>query len=911
MRIPAATYRVQFNKDYRFSNALALVPQLKKLGISHLYASPVFAARQGSMHGYDVVDPNRVNPELGTPEEFEQLATALHDSGMGLILDIVPNHMAASPENVWWMDVLESGAASKYAGYFGIRWDAAGENVEEKIFLPILGTLYGNVLDAGELKLSYENGGFFVNYWEIRLPVAPAAYRQIIGPACEPLQEDPEIRLLLDILERIAPRITHDWDALERRESEKELIKGRIKQLYGNSPAFRESLDRTIERLNGNPTNPETFETLHEILENQAYRLAYWMVARDRINYRRFFDVSDLIGMRVESDEVFQASHALVLDLIRRGVIDGIRIDHIDGLYDPAGYLRKLPPDVYTIVEKILVGTERLPETWSIQGTTGYDFLGYMNALFVQGEGLERLSWFYREVIGFGQSLEDVEYERKRLAMKTLFPGEIADLGASLASLAEDDRYARDLSPADIGRALREITAWLPVYRTYSSESGISDTDRYYLAQATRQALERSEMALGDKVFRFAQRVLSLGFRPRMTDEQKAAWVRFVKRWQQISGPVMAKGVEDSTFYVYNRLVSLNEVGAIPWAVKPEQFHRFLAYRSRRWPAAMNATSTHDTKRSEDVRARLNVVAEIADEWIRHVTRWRRLTRGKRGPVDENEEYFIYQNLLGAWPLQAEEIPEFRERFSRYLIKAAREARVHTDWLKSSEEHELALTEFAGSLFENEAFQSSFQPLFEKVAWFGAINSLSQVLLKATAPGVPDFYRGTIGWDFSLVDPDNRRPVEFAPLTDLEEPAGNLFKDWRNGRVKIYLTEKTLLYRRQHPDIFTSGEYIPVTVRGKHADNVFSFLRRSESHWVLVVVPRFPARISSAVRPPLGMRVWHDTELVLPDEAPTRWNNRITGEDVRVRDRVFSVGRALAQFPVALLSGRSALHLDQ
>ncbi|MBC8165027.1 MAG: malto-oligosyltrehalose synthase, partial [Bryobacteraceae bacterium] len=654
MRIPSATYRVQFNQGFRFDDALALVPQLDRLGISHLYASPVFAARGGSAHGYDVTDPNRFNPELGTAEDFERLAGELHSRGMGLILDIVPNHMAASPENVWWMDVLENGVASRYAGYFGINWSAANEKVEDKIFLPVLGGSYGATLYAGQLQLSYEDGGFSVNYFERKLPVGPVGYLSIIAPGCEPLLEDPEVRLLMEMLQRLPPRNTTDWDSLERRNVEKEEIKARIRQLYGNSKQFKVHVNNSLRFLNGNPAEPESFDALHQVLEDQAYRLAYWQMGRERINYRRFFDVSDLIGMRVESDEVFQASHALVLELLNKGLIDGLRIDHIDGLNDPAGYLERLPRDVYTAVEKVLTGAERLERSWPVQGTTGYDFLGYMNALFVQPAGLERLSWFYREVIGFGQTIEDLEYERKRLAMRSLFPGEMADLGASLGMLAEQDRYARDFSPRDITRALREITAFLPVYRTYTREAAVSQQDCACIEEAVRKADERSAGLIDSTVFDFVRRVLTLRFRAGMTEEQKAQEIRFVRRWQQISGPVMAKGVEDSTFYVYNRLVSMNEVGGILRPVGPEEMHEFLQYRAEHWPGTMNASSTHDTKRSEDVRARINVLPEIAEEWIRQVIRWRRLMRERRGLTDDNEEYFIYQNLLGAWPLNQE-----------------------------------------------------------------------------------------------------------------------------------------------------------------------------------------------------------------------------------------------------------------
>ncbi len=896
MNIPAATYRVQFNADFRFEHALALVPQLRRLGISHLYASPVFAARAGSQHGYDVTDPNRLNPELGTPEDFDRLSAALREHGMGLILDIVPNHMAASPANAWWMDVLENGSASRYAGYFGVNWSVAQENIEEKIFLPILGSVYGAVLDAGELKLSFEDGRFWLNYWETRLPVAPVTWAPIVLPLPEELTANPEIQLLVDSLGRLPSREVTDWEALRHRETEKEAARQRIAQLVESEPEFRAHLDRRIAEVNGD------VHALHQIIEGQAYRLAYWMVARDRINYRRFFDVSDLIGIRVENQEVFEASHKLIFDLLRDGKIDGLRIDHIDGLNDPLGYLQRLPRDVYTVAEKILVGTEQLPDDWPIQGTSGYDFLGYANSLFVGEEGWNRLDWLYREVVGFTSSREDIEYDRKRLSLRQLFPGELADLGASLASLAEDDWYARDLSPRDITRALREITANLEVYRTYTRDQNVSDVDREHVRKAKDEALKRVEGMIDAQCFEFVERVLTLDFRRNMPDAEKEEWVRFVRRWQQLSGPVMAKGVEDSTFYVYNRLVSLNEVGGIPRPVGVAEMHEFLSGRARRWPAAMNATSTHDTKRSEDVRARIHVLSEITDDWVRAVTRWRRMNRDRRALVDDNEEYFIYQNLIGAWPLHAEEVPAFRERFRNYLTKAAREARVHTTWVRQNAEHEAALHAFADLLFDDEKFQQSLRPLLERVQFYGAVNSLSQTLLKIAAPGVPDFYRGTIGWDFSLVDPDNRRPVEFAPLTDFAQPARALLDNWRDGRVKIFLTERALAFRSANKGVFDEGEYVPVEVRGKRAGHAFAFLRRKGDSWVLVAVPRLTARLSGSQRFPVGERIWADTELVLDPAAPLHWKNKLTDERLSATDGVLPAAKVFGHFPVALLS---------
>lgn len=897
MWIPTSTYRVQFNKDFRFKDALEIVPQLHRLGISHLYASPVFAARPGSAHGYDVTDPNRINQELGTREEFDRLADELHKRGMGLILDIVPNHMAVSADNAWWMDVLENGTASPYAAFFGIQWsEKPGTTAESKIFLPILGDSYGAVLEKGELKLSYDNGSFYLNYYENRFPVSPVTWDLILEPGIEPLlQDNPDLQLLMETLDRLPSAASGDWEVLERRTTDKEAIKHRIAEFAGSVPEFREHIEKSLTRMNGTPGDPASFDALHALLEQQAYRLAHWKVARDLINYRRFFDVSDLIGIRVWREEVMRATHELIFELLEQKRIDGIRIDHIDGLNDPLGYLERLPKDIYTVAEKILVGEERLPEDWPIQGTTGYDFLGYANALYVSKSGFDALDQFYRDVIGFTRSREEIEYDRKRLAERKLFPGEVGHLGETLASMAEDDRYARDLSARDITRALRELTACLDVYRTYTRDESVSDIDRQRVLAARERAEERTGSLISAEAFDYVSRVLTLQFRPGMSDDDKQRWVHFVRRWQQLTGPVMAKGVEDSTFYVYNLLVSLNEVGGIPTPVRIEQMHEFLSHRARHWPATMNGSSTHDTKRSEDVRARINVLSELHEEWTTCVREWREHFAGRRASVDDNEEYFIYQNLIGVWPLDEKDVPEFRERFRNYLTKAAREARENTDWIDPDEQHEADLHNFANLLFDDEHFQQSFQQLLAKVSWQGALNSLSQTLLKITAPGVPDFYRGTITWDFSLVDPDNRRPVDFAPLTDFSDPADVLLTTWRDGRVKVFVTETALAFRNAHKELFELGEYVPLDVRGACSENVFAFLRSHESSHVVVIVPRFMAGLSQQPD-------WGDTQVLLPEAAAqVGWKNKLTGERLQAAGAL-AVSSILSRFPVALLS---------
>ena len=901
MRIPVATYRVQFNQDFRFEHATAIIPDLHRLGISHLYASPIFAARSGSTHGYDVVDPNCLNPALGTEEDFEDMVAALQQRGMGLMLDIVPNHMAASPENVWWMDVLENGPASPYATYFGINWSGARDRIQDKIFLPILGDPYGTVLDRGEIRLSYEQAGLFLKYFEHKLPVALSSYPRVLDPRGEFNELPPEFTDLLDCFQRMGPGVATEAEALARL-AEKDELKERLWRLRDRERTVLEHIESALERLN--TLASDNIDALDELIQEQAYRIAFWKVATERINYRRFFDVSDLIGMRVEETEVFDASHRLILELVRSGKADALRIDHIDGLAEPLEYQHRLPvKNVYVAAEKILEQSEQLPESWPIEGTSGYDFLGQVNSAFVEPTGLQRLTTHYDRIQGSGAKFDDITYQRRLHAIETLFSGEMQDVGAHLAWLAEEDRNARDMSLRDISQAILEVTACMPVYRTYTNSFDVSETDRAHVAEACNRARVRNPK-VHPQVYDFLERVLSLRFKRWMPESSRMDWLRFVRRWQQISGPIMAKGVEDSAMYVYNRLISMNEVGGCPEPVTSDDLHSFFDRRNRRWRHTMNASSTHDTKRSEDVRARINVLSEIPDEWIRLTSRWSRWLADRRVGLDANEEYFLFQTLIGAWPLHASEVPEFRTRMKEYVIKASREARTYTSWLDPDAEHEAAMQSYVDVLFDDARFQGSFQALRERVSFYGAVNSLSQLMLKVTAPGLPDFYRGTVSWDFSLVDPDNRRPVQFAPLTDFSWNPRELLETWQDGRVKIFLTERLLGYRQGNQDLFKRGDYVPLRAIGKRANNVFAFMRTFEGSPTVVIVPRFATQLSATVRLPLGIRAWLDTSLPLGAGAPTRWRNVITGASLTSRDGELPMYRVLEHFPVALLSAR-------
>ncbi len=788
VRIPSSTYRLQFNAAFRFEDASGILEYLHELGIDHIYASPLLRARTGSAHGYDVTDPARINPEIGSHEDFDRFAGRLREAGLGLLLDIVPNHMAAHPENPWWNDVLARGQASTYANFFDIDWSPG------KILLPILSEPYGNALESG--RLSIEDGT--LRYCDTSLPVHAA-------------------------------QDTADVDEIDR------------------------------------------------ILARQPYRLAYWRKAADAINYRRFFDVSDLICLRTERDDVFKATHAFILDLVNRGVVQGLRIDHIDGLLDPRAYLDRLPR-IYVVVEKILAGDETIPADWKAQGSTGYDFLNMVNGVLVDEEGYVELERVYRTFTGSADRAVDVFRKRKRQAMEYLFAAEVDALTDWLAALAQSSRHARDFTRRELREALVSITACLPVYRTYIREDSIPETDRRTIERAAADSQTCSDAT-----------------------PDAGAYIRdvllhnrdFVKRWQQFTGPVMAKGLEDTTFYVHHPLLSVNEVGGDSNGPETyfgiETFHRRNLVRRR---TTMNATSTHDTKRSEDVRARIDVLSEIPREWERCLDRWTRWNPDEAAP-DRNEQIFIYQTLLGAWPIT-------RERLHGYLIKALREARTHTNWLNPDNGYEDQVLAFVDRLLDSRGagkFLKDFKKVHRKVAWYGALNSLGQVLLKITAPGVPDFYQGTELWDFSLADPDNRRAVDYeARMKEFERVKRcanpkELMEHWEDGRIKLFTIWKALAFRRDDPQLFLEGEYIPVEVGGKHANHVIAFMRRLGDRWALIAVPRTMSKLGRAPR-------WSNTALDLPGGVPTRWQNVFTDGQVA---SPLTASVLFSDFPVALL----------
>ena len=943
-----ATYRLQLHQGFGFLEARSLLPYLRDLGITTLYSSPLFKARRGSLHGYSVTNPLELNPELGSKAAFDHLAHKLKVHGMELLLDVVPNHMAMSPSNPWWMDVLENGARSPYAVFFDIDWHPSKGTLVGRVLLPVLGKPFGQALEDQELHLSLNEDGFRINFYDHRFPLDPKTYLDILAFRLDELEQflgegHPAVIALHGLntmIEHLPPRTLTSSTRLKERLRKKEELQKRLWLLYQGSPEIKEFLDANIRRFNGRRGDPASFELLDTLLAKQAYRLAFWKVTVDIINYRRFFSINELIGIRVEDPRVFEATHALLFKLVGEGKVAGVRIDHIDGLFDPLEYLLRLKerltpneggtaefPGFPIFVEKILSRGEPLPQDWPICGTTGYDFLNMVNGIFVDESGYRDLASLYARLTGFQGSFADLVYDKKKLVIETLFNGEVESLGRELSLLAEQDRHGQDIFQRDLVLALEEVTACLPIYRTYLRDYAVPGRENRYLESTLAEAMRRNP-APGAAAYDFLRRVLLLKFLPSFPEEKQASWLRFVMRWQQYTGAIMAKGLEDTALYVYNCLTSLNEVGSEARPVSLSEFHRFNADRQANWPGSLNATTTHDTKRGEDVRQRLNVLSEIPRQWEECLTRWRRFNQAHRLRVeqqsvpDPNEEMLLYQTMVGAWPLAAEELVYFKERLKAYLVKAAREAKVHTRWLSPNLDHEEALLAFVEAILEpsaNHDFLQDFQQFQQQVAYYGALNSLSQVVLKIAAPGVPDFYQGTETWDLSLVDPDNRRHVDYRKRLVLRKqlqhqearsPAAlfaRLLSRWQDGAVKLFVTMRALNFRRAQPALFREGDYLPLTSRGPRWHHLVAFARKRGEAWVLAVVPRLCTHLVAPGTPPLGLSVWGDEGLPLPPGAPEVWEDVLTRATLRVSPGGPEPGLPLAEvfrhLPVALLAG--------
>jgi len=947
---PRATYRLQLNAQFTLAQAHTILPYLADLGISHLYLSPLLKARPGSLHGYDVTDHSLLNPEIGPLEEFSAFSHAARTHGMGIIVDIVPNHMAVmADDNAWWLDVLENGPAAEHAQFFDIDWLPLRTSMAQRLLVPVLGKQYGDALEDGELKVEFdaEQGAFSVRYYEHRFPLDPHQYPQVFAAAHQniasiPGAEETDAQDFASLLEEFA-RLPPSSDASDagrtRRYRDKEVNKRRLARLCSRSVPVKQFITHAVEVLNGTRGDPRSFDPLDTLLRAQPYRLSYWRVAGDEINYRRFFDVDHLAALRMDDARVFEETHRLVLNWLKEGVIEGLRVDHPDGLYDPQEYLERLQfaagakersaQTIYVVVEKILATHERLPESWPVAGTTGYDFAALVNAWLTHGGGEKPLTRVYRTFSHVTATFEEIVYESKKRAMQIMLAAEVAVLSTQLDRIAQSSRYTADFTRYALRDAIIELIACFPVYRTYISARGCGSDDRRYVEWALGVARKRSRAA-DLSVFDFLGKVLLEA--TATENEGRQAALEFAMKFQQVSSAVTAKGVEDTAFYRYVPLASLNEVGGNPnrFSLTNAGLHQANQERARLWPHSMLATSTHDTKRSEDVRARIAVLSEMPELWRQHLSRWSQVNRSKRRDVQgetapsRNEEYLIYQTLVGVWPVgepDEAEREELRKRMDAYTIKAAREAKQHTSWTHPDAEYEAALSAFVSALLEDSthnAFLRDFSSLTPKIAYFGMLNSLAQTALKLTSPGVPDVYQGMELPQLRLVDPDNRRPVHYEThvrrLQELQsryadEPIVVLreaLEHWEDGRVKLLLTWRLLQLRKAMSQLWSEGRYEPLTVVGEHADHLCVSARVCNEHVALIVVPRWFAKLTNADPAAPLDDIWADTRIKLPSKwGGIVWRDELTGMQRTVEGESFRAAKLLSVFPIAVLTGRA------
>jgi (1->4)-alpha-D-glucan 1-alpha-D-glucosylmutase len=917
---------------------------LRELGVSDCYASPLFKAGPQSTHGYDVCGFGEFNPGLGSQADFTRFTRRLHDLGLGLLLDMVPNHMSVDSGNAWWQDLLRNGPASRYARWFDISWDSQNSRQGPKVVLPVLEDIYGKVLEAGKLKLVLKGGDMWLAYHDRRFPLS----------------------------RRSRTMIRRQLTLGSRRREEADF----------DSPPAPASSRRRLQDLNGRPGDPASFDFLDQVVRQQAYRLVYWKIGPEEINYRRFFDITELVSLRMELPEVFAATHCFLFDLVQRGLVTGLRIDHPDGLWNPKQYFERLQaaatdvfrsakpaqpePDhkrLYVVAEKILTSNELLREDWPVSGTTGYDFLNEVNGLFVLAANRAAFDRLYNEFTGAGLDFRSVRYHGKKKVLRASFIGELDSLAKRLEALAEATRYSQDFTLRQLRGGLEEIIAEFPVYRTYISEETeeVGPFDRDCIRRAVAAAQVRSA-GIGPDVFAFIESMLLLTPPRDLGEASRKELLYFVMRFQQLTGPVMAKGLEDTAFYNFNRLISLNEVGGDPekFGMSVEEFHARNLARARDWPHTLLATATHDTKRGEDSRARINVLSEMADVWQEALVRWSRLNAEKRSLIDgepaphPNDEYFLYQTLVGAWPLRSSrrkeaplsgwqdegrkleppyvgcygatetgepETKDLRLRLSACMLKAIRESKAHTSWTSPNPVYEEVTRRFVEGLLmpaaEN-SFLKDFLAFQRVVSFFGQFNSLSQTLLKLTSPGVPDVYQGAELWDFSLVDPDNRRPVDYeirqrllseAKAESSAEPfrrrafLHRLVEEAWTGQIKLHLIWRALEFRRAYRQLFAEGSYVPLSVQGTQAQHVCAFARVWETEAAVIIVPRLVVGLlGRAERPPIGKEVWKETLVRLNQPGLSgAYRNVLTQEPLAHDGEEIRLADALAEFPVALL----------
>lgn len=877
-RIPQSTYRLQLNAGFTFKDAAGIAEYLRDLGVSHVYCSPYLQAAPGSMHGYDVVDHEKVNAELGGEEGHRAFCQRFAELGLGQILDIVPNHMAIGPQNRYWWDVLENGPSSRYATWFDIDWHSAEVKLQNKVLIPVLGDQYGKVLAAGEIQIEHNRNVFSVRYMDHVFPMAPRSLAGPIKKASERLGNS-TLGFIADSLARLPAPESTDPVVVQERHRDKTVIFDLLSQLYQKQPEVGEAIAATITQINSD------IDALDELLNQQNYRLAYWRTADQELGYRRFFDVNTLIGLRMERQHVFEATHCRIFEWLGQGVLDGVRVDHPDGLRDPKEYfdrLRDRAPQAWIIGEKILEPGEFLRENWRIDGTSGYDFLNVCNNLLVYDEGLRQLTTVYREFTGRYDNYEDLAHDKKLTVEQEALGSDVNRLASLFVAICEGNRDRRDYTRAEIRRAIREVAACFGIYRTYvvAEREEITEEDRREINAAVEQAKSK-RLDIDAGLFDFIGDVLTLRQRGQLEGE-------FVLRFQQFTSPVMAKGVEDTAFYCYNRMVALNEVGGVPASegISVPEFHRYCAQMQATFPDTMTTLATHDTKRGDDLRARLAALTEIPGRWKSAVYRWsRRNAPFRTGKFpDANTEYFLYQTLVGTWPIS-------EDRLQAYMEKATREAKENTSWIQQNKTFEDALRKFIHDVLQSPAFVADVESFVKRIEQAGYVNSLAQTLLRSTAPGVPDTYQGGELWDLRLVDPDNRTPVDYELRRNMlaELRAGvspeDIMARAASGLPKLWLTHKVLTLRREHPEWFGSqAAYEPLIAEGSKATHFVGFVRGGRA---AIAAPRWTLKLGEA---------WAGTAFVLPHGT---WRNLLTG-DVLQGGRV-RIQTLLQRFPIALL----------
>ncbi len=986
LRRPGATYRLQVHHEFRLDDVTRIVGYLADLGITDCYLSPYLEARPGSLHGYDVFDHRRINPEIGDERAHDRLIAALRARGMGRVLDVVPNHMGVGGSNRYWLDLLETGPQSESAPMFEVDWYPVKEQLEGRVLLPVLEDLYGKVLERGLLVLEREGGSFWMRYHDHRWPLDPRSYARVLGRREDEFwarfesddDEVMEFRSIVHAARSLPPRTALDAASVEHVRREKEVIKRRLERLCTECDPIREFVDENVASYQGTPGQSATFDGLHALLEEQVYRLAYWRVASEEINYRRFFDVSELAGLRAEDPRVFDRTHELILRWVREGGVTALRIDHPDGLADPLGYFRRLQERLFLqachrrlddagrsidwkrvigplrvlyrdtiardpasplarrfpiVAEKILSRGESLPGDWPIDGTVGYEYLNIVNGLFVDSAAADSINATYREFTGDGQPFPDVLYESKLWVEDVMLASELTMLTRQLSRVSERDRLSRDFTFNDFGRASREVMAAFRIYRTYLQPGQpVADRDRDAIEQAVARARQRNP-SIDESVYNYVRDVLLMNFPENIASADREAWERFVIRFQQTTGPVQAKGLEDTAFYRQYPLASLNEVGADPsrFGNAPSAFHALNGQRLADWPGTFSATATHDTKRGEDTRIRIDVLAELADEWPIHLTRWsrwnaRRKTEYQGRPApDSCEEYLLYQTLIGAWPFEGpDDAPPagFVDRINDYMTKAISEAKRNTSWTDPDPSYKAQVRQFVAQILEGpeaQPFLNDFLPFQRRIARVGIVHSLAQTLLKLGSPGAADVYQGSELWDLSLVDPDNRRPVDYdqrmqrlnaimntlASGTPRCELARELFARPEDGTIKLYLLWTGLNQRKNDQGLYQHGTYRALECTGSHAAKVVAFQRQCHGRSALIVAPRLVSSLmgQDATTPPVGA-VWDDTQLVLPDAAKAaHWRNVLTDERITPTEgperRTLELANVFETLPIA------------